>query len=227
MSATTHAVSSHSPARAARCRQQQRGRWSFLASWDGRRRGGCSVHAAGSNTIDCLEARPWGSLALPGLQVAAPAPAPGDDALAGAAPAEQRVHEVVLRQAALAAATPRTAGIEPGPMAAGELREAFDRCGEVCKEYAKTFYLATQLMTPERRRAIWAIYVWCRRTDELVDGPNASHISALALDRWESRLEDIFAGRPYDMLDAALSDTVANFPVDIQARGRHSIDASP
>jgi 15-cis-phytoene synthase len=44
--------------------------------------------------------------------------------------------------------------------------------------------------------------VWCRRTDELVDGPNASHISALALDRWESRLEDIFAGRPYDMLDA-------------------------
>lgn len=58
--------------------------------------------------------------------------------------------------------------------------------------------------------------VWCRRTDELVDGPNASHISAVALDRWESRLEDIFAGRPYDMLDAALSDTVASFPVDIQ-----------
>ena len=49
-----------------------------------------------------------------------------------------------------------------------------------------------------------------------MDGPNASHISALALDRWESRLEDIFAGRPYDMLDAALSDTVASFPVDIQ-----------
>lgn len=58
--------------------------------------------------------------------------------------------------------------------------------------------------------------MWCRRTDELVDGPNASHISAVALDRWESRLEDIFAGRPYDMLDAALSDTVASFPVDIQ-----------
>lgn len=56
--------------------------------------------------------------------------------------------------------------------------------------------------------------------NELVDDPNASHISALALDRWESRLEDIFAGRPYDMLDAALSDTVARFPVDIQARTR-------
>lgn len=180
----------------------------------GRRRGrGSSVRAAGSNTIGCLDAEPWGggaapALAMPGLrQVAAPALA---------VPSEQRVHDVVLKQAALAAAAPRTARIEPEPMPGGLNKAAFDRCGEVCKEYAKTFYLATQLMTPERRRAIWAIYVWCRRTDELVDGPNASHISALALDRWESRLEDIFAGRPYDMLDAALSDTVAKFPVDIQ-----------
>ncbi|CAL9068435.1 unnamed protein product [Musa banksii] len=73
-------------------------------------------------------------------------------------------------------------------------------------------FVGTLLLTPERRRAIWAIYVWCRRTDELVDGPNASHITPTALDRWESRLEDVFAGCPYDMLDAALSDTVSKYP---------------
>ncbi|CAL5086918.1 unnamed protein product [Urochloa decumbens] len=224
---STSRVPASSPACAAR-RRQQHDRWSssaapgrmataaFVAKAGRGRRGRgaapCSVRAAGSDTIGCLEAEPWGAVApvLPELQVAAPAH--GGDAV----PSEQRVHEVVLKQAALAAAAPRTArGGEPEPMAGG-LKAAFERCGEVCKEYAKTFYLATQLMTPERRRAIWAIYVWCRRTDELVDGPNASHISALALDRWESRLEDIFAGRPYDMLDAALSDTVASFPVDIQ-----------
>nr|KJB08420.1 hypothetical protein B456_001G083700 [Gossypium raimondii] len=71
-------------------------------------------------------------------------------------------------------------------------------------------------MTPERRRAIWAIYVWCRRTDELVDGPNAPHITPTALDRWEARLEDLFNGRPFDMLDAALANTVNKFPVNIQ-----------
>ncbi len=43
--------------------------------------------------------------------------------------------------------------------------------------WAKTFYLGTKLMTPEKARAVWAIYVWCRRTDELVDGPNASRIT--------------------------------------------------
>lgn len=71
-------------------------------------------------------------------------------------------------------------------------------------------------MTPERRKAVWAIYVWCRRTDELVDGPNAAHITPKALDRWDKRLNDLFEGRPYDMYDAALADTVSKFPVDIQ-----------
>ena len=60
------------------------------------------------------------------------------------------------------------------------------------------------------------IAVWCRRTDELVDGPNASHITPGALDRWEQRLSDVFEGRPYDMYDAALSHTVSKYPVDIQ-----------
>ncbi|KAL8529105.1 hypothetical protein ACS0TY_006536 [Phlomoides rotata] len=74
----------------------------------------------------------------------------------------------------------------------------------------------TMLMTEERQKAIWAIYVWCRRTDELVDGPNAIHITSAALDRWEERLEDIFNGRPYDVLDAALTHTVSKFPLDIK-----------
>ena len=37
-----------------------------------------------------------------------------------------------------------------------------------------------------------------------------------ALDRWEQRLEAIFSGHPYDNLDAALTDTVNKFPVEIQ-----------
>ena len=59
----------------------------------------------------------------------------------------------------------------------GQLEEAYARCGAVTAEYAKTFYLGTTLMTPEKAKAIWAIYVWCRRTDELVDGPNSSRIT--------------------------------------------------
>ncbi|KAK9812451.1 hypothetical protein WJX73_000721 [Symbiochloris irregularis] len=98
----------------------------------------------------------------------------------------------------------------------GALEEAYERCGVITKDYAKTFYLGTKLMPPEKANAIWAIYVWCRRTDELVDGPNASQMTPAALDQWEERLEALFDGRPYDILDAALTATVAKFPVSIQ-----------
>ncbi|KAL9407395.1 hypothetical protein Peur_004367 [Populus x canadensis] len=38
-----------------------------------------------------------------------------------------------------------------------------------------------------------------------VDGPNAVYKGTSLLDRWEERLQDIFNGRPYDMVDAALA----------------------
>lgn len=40
--------------------------------------------------------------------------------------------------------------------------------------------------------------------------------SLQALNKWEERLEAIFEGRPYDNLDAALTDTANQFPVHIQ-----------
>lgn len=96
------------------------------------------------------------------------------------------------------------------------LDEAYEQCRKICAEYAKTYYLGTKLLTAERQKAIWAIYVWCRRTDELVDGPNADYMNNSVLDRWEERLEDIFDNKPYDMLDAALTDTICKFRLDIK-----------
>jgi phytoene synthase len=96
------------------------------------------------------------------------------------------------------------------------VEEAYESCRQITAKYSKTFYMGTQLMAPEKRRAIWAIYVWCRRTDELVDGPAASLTTPETLDQWESQLESIFAGTPKDDLDVALVDTLERFPIDIQ-----------
>ncbi|KAJ7960637.1 PHYTOENE SYNTHASE [Quillaja saponaria] len=38
----------------------------------------------------------------------------------------------------------------------------------------------------------------------------------MVLERWEKQLNDLFEGQPCDMYDAALSDTVSKYPVDIQ-----------
>ena len=64
-------------------------------------------------------------------------------------------------------------------------------------------YLGTLLLPLEKRRAIWAIYVWCRRTDELMDSPEAQARSldelSERLDHWGDRA--LFAGHVSDDLD--------------------------
>ncbi|BAZ07662.1 15-cis-phytoene synthase CrtB [Calothrix sp. NIES-3974] len=94
--------------------------------------------------------------------------------------------------------------------------ESYNLCRQLTAKYAKTFYFGTMLMRPAKRRAIWAIYAWCRRTDELVDGPGAAMTTQETLNAWEGHLESIFAGHPQDAFDVALIDTLERFPMDIQ-----------
>ncbi|NJL47784.1 MAG: phytoene synthase [Leptolyngbyaceae cyanobacterium SM2_5_2] len=104
----------------------------------------------------------------------------------------------------------------PPSQSLSSVEDAYELCRRVTAKYSKTFYMGTMLMAPAKRRAIWAIYVWCRRTDELVDGPQAQFTSEKTLDRWEAQLESLFAGCPVDDEDVALVDTLDQFPLDIQ-----------
>lgn len=96
------------------------------------------------------------------------------------------------------------------------IEDSYELCRQITAKYSKTFYLGTLLMPEKKRRAIWAIYVWCRRTDELVDGPRASFTTNETLDEWEFQLETVFAGTPVEDADVALVDTLKQFPLDIQ-----------
>ncbi len=100
------------------------------------------------------------------------------------------------------------------------LENAYETCRKETAQWAKTFYLGTLLLPPIKRRAIWAIYVWCRRTDELMDSPEAMKRSVNELsdrlDHWEERTKAIFSGQVIDELDAVMADTLQNFPQSIQ-----------
>lgn len=112
------------------------------------------------------------------------------------------------------ALAPAGAGLLPS------LEEAYEACRRETAEWAKTFYLGTLLMPPAKRRAIWAIYVWCRRTDELMDSPEAQSrpVAELAerLDSWEQRTRALFAGEVRDGLDLVMRDTIERYPQPIQ-----------
>ena len=101
------------------------------------------------------------------------------------------------------------------------LDQAYEACRRETAEWAKTFYLGTLLMPAAKRRAIWAIYVWCRRTDELMDSAEAQArpVAELAgrLDRWEERTRKLFAGDVHDGLDLVMRDTIERYPQPLQA----------
>ena len=80
-------------------------------------------------------------------------------------------------------------------------------------EYAKTFYFGTQFFSEEKRRAVWAVYAWCRRTDDIVDKPRKNMRSLRSeLEDWQERLHEVWHGNAYDMIDLALVDTVQKYP---------------
>ena len=51
------------------------------------------------------------------------------------------------------------------------LEDAYQRAEAVTREYSRSFYLASGLLPKVERRAIRALYGFCRETDNLVDDP--------------------------------------------------------
>ena len=79
-------------------------------------------------------------------------------------------------------------------------------------------HFARRLLPPERAAHASALYAWCRRLDEIVDDVEEPgderrvEATLRALDDWERRFEGIIAGKPFDEVDRALSDTFAANP---------------
>ena len=93
------------------------------------------------------------------------------------------------------------------------LEEAYEACRYITEQYAKTFYMGTKFFSPEKQRAVCAVYAWCRRTDDIVDKPRKDMSSLRTeLADWRRRTQGIWEGKSYDMIDLALVDTVQNYP---------------
>ena len=116
--------------------------------------------------------------------------------------------------------TARISGTPPAS-ADSQLDEHYELCRQETARWAKTFYLGTLLLPPIKRRAIWAIYVWCRRTDELMDSPESRSLGddvlLERLEAWEARTRGLFRGQTHDGFDRVMVDTIERFPQPLQA----------
>src|SRR6185295_15349120 len=69
------------------------------------------------------------------------------------------------------------------PISALELKAAFAKADDLTRSHSKTFYLATGLLPAAARRAIRALYAFCRSTDDLVDVAGAT---VADVERWRA-----------------------------------------
>lgn len=58
---------------------------------------------------------------------------------------------------------------------------AYAYCDAMTSTHSRTFYTATRLLPPQRRRAMQALYAFCRRSDDIVDSSGSSQGKTQAL----------------------------------------------
>jgi phytoene synthase len=60
------------------------------------------------------------------------------------------------------------------------LDDAYRACVSITRRHSRSFFLSTQLLPVEKRRALRALYAFCRTSDDLVDQPGRDAIRDLA-----------------------------------------------
>jgi phytoene synthase len=81
----------------------------------------------------------------------------------------------------------------------------------VTRQSGTSFYYAFRVLPAEKRRAIEALYAFCRAVDDCVDEEGGEGEGGLA--RWRAEVQRAYAGKPETELGRELAETVARFPI--------------
>ncbi len=87
-------------------------------------------------------------------------------------------------------------------------------CAQITREQAANFYYGMRLLPPEKRAALFAIYAFARRVDDIGDGTLAVEEKRRQLDAAAASLS---AGPDGDLVLVALHDAEQRFPLPRQS----------
>ena len=79
------------------------------------------------------------------------------------------------------------------------------------RQSGTSFYYAFRILPEEKRRAIYALYAFCRVVDDCVDEEGGEREAGIA--RWLAELHRAYSGKPETELGRELAEAVARFPI--------------
>ena len=86
-----------------------------------------------------------------------------------------------------------------------------DYCQEKAAASGSSFYYSFLFLPAHRRRAITALYAFCREVDDVVDECSDPHLAATKLAWWRQEVARIYAGTPEHPVGQALQKVLPEF----------------
>jgi len=95
----------------------------------------------------------------------------------------------------------------PGP----DTLAAYARCAGVTRASGSSFAAAFWMFPRPQRRALHAIYAFCRLADDIADAPDVAGDRVRLLARWRAELRDAYRGKATHPVGIALGDAARRF----------------
>ena len=70
------------------------------------------------------------------------------------------------------------------------------------------FFWAMQLLPAQRRKAMHALYAFCRELDDIADGEASGSLKQILFSNWRSEIANLYAGRPQHDVTRGLSEAI-------------------
>ena len=86
-------------------------------------------------------------------------------------------------------------------------------CQQKAASSGSSFYYSFLFLPPERRRAITALYAFCREVDDVVDEGMDPQLAATKLAWWRTEVGNLFAGKPQHPVTRALEPHRDNYGI--------------
>jgi len=84
-------------------------------------------------------------------------------------------------------------------------------CQDKTAKSGSSFYYSFLFLPPDQRRAITAVYAFCREVDDVVDETNDQEIAQNKLNWWREEISRLFEGTPQHPVTKALAISIKDF----------------
>ncbi len=84
-------------------------------------------------------------------------------------------------------------------------------CQEKAAASGSSFYYSFMFLPPDQRRAIIALYAFCREVDDVVDDCSDEQVARTTLNWWRTQVAEIYGGNPQHPVAQALVPVVHEF----------------